>query len=131
MRLALASLVALMPTCASAGVLTCTFTEPFFTIDFDTSTGIVMLTSPDEDRHADRPIAPKIIHEGAKLTRDEPVEQVASATLRSASGEVLLILSMSGKGSDGMSDRTYAQTVRAVVDGVELRGCGGSWTGEG
>ena len=31
--------------------------------------------------------------------------------------------------SDGMSDRRYAQTVRAVVDGRELRGCGGAWTG--
>jgi len=30
--------------------------------------------------------------------------------------------------SDGMSDRRYAETVRAVVDGRELRGCGGAWT---
>ena len=28
--------------------------------------------------------------------------------------------------SDGMSDRIYADTVRALVDGQELRGCGGS-----
>jgi heat shock protein HslJ len=27
--------------------------------------------------------------------------------------------------SDGMSDTVYPQTVRAVVDGRELRGCGG------
>lgn len=27
--------------------------------------------------------------------------------------------------SDGMSDRRYSQTVRAVVDGRTLRGCGG------
>lgn len=31
--------------------------------------------------------------------------------------------------SDGMGDRTYAQTVRAVVDGRTLNGCGGAWTG--
>ena len=31
--------------------------------------------------------------------------------------------------SDGMSDRRYAQTVRAVVDGRTLNGCGGAWTG--
>lgn len=31
--------------------------------------------------------------------------------------------------SDGMSERTYAQTVRAVVDGRTLDGCGGAWTG--
>ncbi len=31
-----------------------------------------------------------------------------------------------GECSDGMSDRRYAQTVRAVVDGRELNGCGGA-----
>lgn len=31
-----------------------------------------------------------------------------------------------GECSDGMSDRRYAQTVRAVVDGRELDGCGGA-----
>lgn len=30
--------------------------------------------------------------------------------------------------SDGMSDRRYAQTVRAVVDGRALQGCGGDVT---
>ena len=30
--------------------------------------------------------------------------------------------------SDGMSDTIYPQTVRAVVDGRELRGCGGATT---
>lgn len=30
--------------------------------------------------------------------------------------------------SDGMSDRRYAQTVRAVVDGRALEGCGGDFT---
>jgi uncharacterized membrane protein len=33
--------------------------------------------------------------------------------------------------SDGMSERTYAQTVHAVVDGRTLNGCGGAWTGPG
>jgi heat shock protein HslJ len=31
--------------------------------------------------------------------------------------------------SDGMSDRRYNQTVRAVVDGRTLNGCGGDVTG--
>jgi heat shock protein HslJ len=31
-----------------------------------------------------------------------------------------------GECSDGMSDATYPQTVRATVDGRELRGCGGA-----
>lgn len=31
-----------------------------------------------------------------------------------------------GECSDGMSDRRYPQTVRAVIDGRELRGCGGA-----
>lgn len=30
--------------------------------------------------------------------------------------------------SDGMSDRRYSQTVRAVVDGRTLQGCGGEVT---
>jgi len=33
-----------------------------------------------------------------------------------------------GECSDGMSDRTYSQTVRAVVDGRALEGCGGDYT---
>lgn len=31
--------------------------------------------------------------------------------------------------SDGMSDRVYSQTVRAMVDGRALQGCGGDFTG--
>jgi len=34
-----------------------------------------------------------------------------------------------GECSDGMSDRRYAERVRAVIDGRTLNGCGGSWTG--
>lgn len=43
-------------------------------------------------------------------------------------GRRITLQSSNQECSDGMSDRRYAQTVRAVVDGRTLNGCGGAVT---
>ena len=57
----------LMPLDAQAGVLSCSFTEPFFNISFDSATGVVTWISADEtDPDTGKPI-PKILAKSAKL----------------------------------------------------------------
>lgn len=106
MRALLAALaLASLATPASAGVLTCSFTEPFFRIDFDPATGVVTRTSPDDDPESGE-IKPKVIAEGARLTLDDAWEGHRSATLRSASGELMMVIRFK-EGSDGMSDFVF------------------------
>lgn len=107
MRVFLAALaLALLAAPASAGVLACSFTEPFFSIGFDPATGVVTRTSPDDADIDTGEIKPKVIAEGAKLTLDGTWEGHRSATLRSSSGEVLMIIRFK-EGSDGMSDFVF------------------------
>lgn len=40
----------------------------------------------------------------------------------------IMLQSSNRECSDGMSDRRYSQTVRALVDGRALEGCGGEFT---
>ena len=57
----------LLPLEAQAGVLSCSFTEPFFSISFDSATGVVTWVSADEsDPDTGKPI-PKILATSAKL----------------------------------------------------------------
>src|SRR5690606_10359503 len=96
--------LALLPTQAPAGVLSCSFTEPFFSIRFDSATGVVTSASPDD--FEDGVLKPKVIAQGARLTLDDVWEGHRTATLRSASGEVLMIVRFR-EGSDGMSDLVF------------------------
>ena len=57
----------LLPLEAQAGVLSCSFTEPFFSISFDSATGVVTWVSADEtDPDTGKPI-PKVLAKAAKL----------------------------------------------------------------
>ena len=56
-RLLLGSAFILLSLDAQAGVLSCSFTEPFFNISFDSTTGVVTEisadeTDPDAERHS-------------------------------------------------------------------------------
>ncbi|MBX3529978.1 MAG: hypothetical protein KF849_05190 [Rhizobiaceae bacterium] len=107
MRALLAAFILALPVtpASAAAVLTCSFTEPFFSIGFDPATGTVTRTSPDDDPESGE-IKPKIIAEGAKLTIDDVWEGHRSATLRSAAGELLMVIRFK-EGSDGMSDFVF------------------------
>lgn len=111
--------VALMLGDASGGVLTCRFTEPFFVIAFDSATGVVTLTSPDESDPATGKIMPRIIAEGAKLTRSDVWVGYPTLTL-DAGKERILDIRLSGQGSDGMSETVFPME---GVYGTSVGGC--------
>lgn len=120
-RTALAGAAALMMSsgAASAGVLTCHFTEPFFVVAFDSVTGVVTLTSPDESDPETGKIVPRVIAEGAKLTRSDAWVGYPTLTL-DAGEERILDIKLTGQGSDGMSETVFPME---GVYGTNVGGC--------
>lgn len=92
-------------TAAHAGTLECHFTEPFFTVTFDSATGKVVLLSADETDPATGDPVPRTIAKGATLTA-HPAQGWQELVLEGA-GQTILTLKLTGRGSDGMSDRVY------------------------
>ncbi len=90
---------------AQAGTLSCSFTEPFFSITWDSRTGKVVETSADVfDPDTGQPV-PTVLAEHAKLRAPDPNDGF-SLVLENGS-EVILKLRLSGQGSDGMSDNIF------------------------
>ena len=107
---------------AAAGVLTCDFTEPFFTITFDSSTGIVTRVSADEtDPDTGKPIQ-TIVARDARL---ELLEYVSPGQkFRLVNGqETLLDMQVTGQADNGMSETLYP------IKGFWGRLDGGCYTG--
>ncbi len=104
---------------AAAGVLTCHFTEPFFVVAFDSVTGVVTLTSPDESDPETGKIVPKVIAEGAKLKRSDAWVGYPTLTL-DAGEERILDIKLTGQGSDGMSETVFPME---GVYGTNVGGC--------
>ena len=102
--------MALFAAEARAGVLRCSFTEPFFNITYDSGTGAV----------TGKPI-PKILATSAKL---EILDYAASGQkLRLVdAGKTLLDLQVTMQVDDGMSDCTYP------VEGKYGSNTGGCYT---
>lgn len=117
--LACTALLAFSAAGAAAGVLTCRFTEPFFVVAFDSATGVVTLTSPDESDPATGRIAPRIIAEEAKLSRSDVWLGYPTLTL-DAGNERMLDIRLSGQGSDGMSETVFPME---GVYGANVGGC--------
>jgi hypothetical protein len=91
---------------AQAGVLSCSFTEPFFNISFDSATGVVTQVSADEtDPDTGKPI-PKVLAQSAKLELLDHAEGGQKLRLTDA-GKTLLDLQVTMQADDGMSDSTY------------------------
>ena len=83
-------------------------TEPFWSISIDN--GRMTYQSPEGGFSVRAP-------RGEELG-DGRIWETRRITLQASNAEC----------SDGMSDTVYPQTVRVVVDGRELRGCGGATT---
>lgn len=109
--------LALFPAGASAGLLTCEFTEPFFSIRFDSETGVVTYKSPDELDPDTGDIVPSVIAESARLRLVG--DSFPPKMVLEAGSETILDITISGQGSDGMSDRFYP------MEGVYGRFTGG------
>ena len=99
------ALVAL-PLEAQAGVLSCSFTEPFFEITFDSATGVVTWISADvTDPDTGKPI-PKVLAQSARIELLDYAE--GGQKLRLADGgKTLIDLQITMRADDGMSDSTY------------------------
>ena len=98
--------MALIAPEAQAGVLSCSFTEPFFSITFDSDTGVVTEVSADEtDPDTGKPI-PKVLAKAARLELLDRAEGGQKLRLSNA-GETLLDLQITMQADDGMSESIY------------------------
>ncbi|MBX3575659.1 MAG: hypothetical protein KF723_00520 [Rhizobiaceae bacterium] len=106
MRIALAAAAALcFAGTASAGTLHCTFTEPFFNIDYDSATGKIIYTSPN-DVDDNGQIKPIIVTETGKLVPDPDWQDHPKLYLKNGD-ETIVTLTATGQGSDGMSESQF------------------------
>jgi uncharacterized membrane protein len=110
--LAAALPLVLAASVAEAGTLRCSFTEPFFTVEFDSATRKVVLVSPDEFDDTGRPI-PRVLSETARIRRSGVWETYETYFLETPGKdaatppEIILEIRVTGRGEDGMSDVVY------------------------
>jgi uncharacterized membrane protein len=105
-RWLIAIALAMLTGQAQAGVLTCSFTEPFFTITFDSSTGKVIWLSHDvSDPDTGKPI-PQTLAEGARLRQVNPDGDGLTFRIETDS-QYIMQLRLTGEGSDGMSESMF------------------------
>lgn len=116
--LLLCAAMAAIATEAGAATLTCSFTEPFFSLSFDSATGRLTYLSADDTDPATGDPVPKIT-EGVRLVRDEQWQDVQSMRLLKGD-DVLLQVKVTGDGSDGMSDSVYPFE---GISGSNVGGC--------
>jgi len=95
----------LLVQCATecpAGVLRCSFTEPFFTLTFDSTTHkVIRVTDATSDKEAK--LVTTVISSNARLER--AFGEGDSLVLELTDGStIFLVLHLNGRGSDGMSE---------------------------
>ncbi|QIG80578.1 META domain-containing protein [Stakelama tenebrarum] len=83
-------------------------TEPFWSLTIDADT-----------MRFERPDHPPLV-------RERPQARVALASQNFATRDMLVQVFSARSCSDGMSDRTYPDTVQVTVNGTRYRGCGGT-----
>jgi hypothetical protein len=111
--LAAVALLAGIGTPAMAGKLRCSFTEPFFDIEFDSATGRVVYTSPHEvEEGTDKP-KPRVLAEGARIRRSGAWETFDVLFLETPGKDaatppnIIIEIKVTGQGSDGMSKSVF------------------------
>ena len=98
---------------ATAGTLSCSFTEPFFSIEFDSATGKVVLTSPDEFEEGTGKLVPRVLSEAARIRRAGVWDTFETYFLETPGKdaatppEIILEIKVTGQGSDGMSESVF------------------------
>lgn len=104
-RLLAAVLVATFASAGEAGVLRCSFTEPFFTITWDASSGRVVRRSSDDLDSRGHPV-PRVLAKKATLQPSTGAAK-SSVWILASDSQTLLELTLDGSGSDGMSDALF------------------------
>lgn len=112
--------LALLPVESQAGTLVCQFTEPFFTITYDSRLGKVTQVSADIFDSATGEPVPTVLAEGAKLVKFDAGDYHPGLRLEK-DGQVILQLRLTGQGSDGMSENIFPfeGTMGGFVGGCE------------
>jgi hypothetical protein len=116
-RLTAATVLAMIATDGEAGALRCSFTEPFFTITWDSQTGQAIELSADvTDPDTGKPV-PRTLSENARLRVPDPTGDPFRLVLEDDK-ETILELKLTGTGSDGMSDSLFPfEARRGRLDG--------------
>ena len=116
-RLVLAAAGVLLAGESEAGTLRCSFTEPFFTITWDSADGRVIELSADvTDPDTGKPV-PTILSEHAKLSVPDPTGDPYRLILGD-DNETILELNLTGLGNDGMSESRFPfEARRGKLDG--------------
>lgn len=108
-----AALLAVMCTPATAGTLRCSFTEPFFDIEFDSAIGKVVYTSPNEFEEGTGKTKPRVIAEGARIRRSGVWDTYETLFLETPGKgaetppTTIVEIKVTGRGSDGMSESVF------------------------
>lgn len=116
MKLTLFAILALSLSAApaSADVVSCVFTEPFFNLEIDTVKKTLKKTEPDWNSKSPRSIT-TVLSRNVKINRlpSKKISVVAEVPRYQviADGKPVLVLWLSYQGSDGMSDFAYPYEV--------------------
>jgi hypothetical protein len=100
-----------------AGTLRCSFTEPFFSITWDSQTGQAVELSADvTDPDTGKPV-PTTLSEHARLRVPDPIGDPFRLILADDK-ETILELKLTGIGNDGMSENLFPfEARRGTLDG--------------
>lgn len=105
-------------------VLRCTFTEPFFSVTFDSNTGLVTYVGVENYDEVTGEFIPQTLTTNGRLTPVVPAGETSEYfysifgsefELKDENDKVLMSLTLDMNGTDGMSDSTYPFS--AVYDG--------------
>jgi hypothetical protein len=111
--LAAALPLVLAASAAGAGTLRCSFTEPFFDLEFDSATGRVVYTSPNEFEEGTGKPKPRVIAEGARIRRSGVWDTYDTLFLETPGRDkdtppnIIVEIKVTGRGSDGMSESVF------------------------
>ena len=117
LRLTAAAVLTMISMRGEAGELRCSFTEPFFTITWDSGTGRVIELSADvTDPDTGKPV-PTVVSEHARLRVPDPTGDPYRLLLADDK-ETILELKLTGLGNDGMSENLFPfEARRGTLDG--------------
>jgi hypothetical protein len=116
-KLVVAAAAMLMAGNCEAGTLRCSFTEPFFTVSWDSETGRVIELSADvTDPDTGNPV-PTVLSEHARLRVPDPTGDPFRLILADDE-QTILELTLTGTGNDGMSENLFPfDARRGTLDG--------------
>ncbi len=107
-KIILAATVSLFSVSSFAlDTLTCGFTEPFITVQYDANTKVVTKTGVENYNEASGEFLKLVISENAEIRLVDPNMAGAFNLVDVATGTVLISMKLNGNGTDGMSDQLY------------------------